>query len=107
MNILRRRNAGNNVPSNETTRDELSEPDDDEDLSVQTAKHLHGLAKKNGVGSKRRTAWIFIFGGLFGVVVAAFFLGHSEIDFSILQDVGLADILPSGVMSYARELQVS
>jgi phospholipid:diacylglycerol acyltransferase len=110
MNFLRRRNAGNSPTPSDLLREDT--PDNDEDVRVVPAKKLHGLAKKHGSdGSKRRTAWIFVLGGIFGIVVAIFFVGHNEmIDLAGLQDFSLdsiLDVLPAGILRDAKELQVS
>jgi len=109
MNFLRRRNVG--TDRSDSPREDT--PDiDNEDVRVVPAKKLHGLAKKHGTsGSKRRTAWIFGLGGIFGIVVAIFFVGHNEmIDLVGLQDFSLdsiLDVLPAGIIRDAKELQVS
>jgi phospholipid:diacylglycerol acyltransferase len=107
MNFLRRRNVGSS-PS-DPPREET--PDSEEDNRVVPAKKLHGLAKKHGRGSKRRTAWIFVLGGIFGIVVAVLFVGHNEmIDLVGLQDFNLdsiMDVIPAGILSDAKQLQVS
>lgn len=66
---------------------------------------------KRPKSSKRRNAWIFGLGGLFGLVLALFVAGNNDvIDLSHLRDMnleGLFDILPAGVVKDAQELQVS
>jgi phospholipid:diacylglycerol acyltransferase len=111
MNFLRRRNGGNSrAPSpGDLLREDTP---DDEDVRVVPAKKLHGLVRKHGSsGNKRRTAWIFVLGGIFGIVVAVLFVGHNEmIDMAGLQDFSLdsiLDVLPAGFLSEAKELQVS
>ena len=55
--------------------------------------------------------WIFGLGGVFGIVVAALFAGHNEmLDLAMLQDLNLdsiLDVLPAGMISEARDFQVS
>lgn len=74
------------------------------------ALNAHATKKPRG-GGKRRNAWIFGLGGLFGLVVAGFFAQSRDmIDLSHLADVNLdslADILPAGLMHEARAIQVN
>ena len=61
---------------------------------------------------KRRNAWIFGLGGLFGVLVALFFAGNNDVlDLhQALKNVNLdslMDVLPVGFVKDAEELQVS
>jgi phospholipid:diacylglycerol acyltransferase len=109
MNFLRRRNVG---PSPDDSPREDTPDIDEDDNRVVPAKKLHGLAKQHhSKGSKRRTAWIFGLGGIFGIVVAVLFVGHNEmIDLVGLQDFNLdsiLDVLPAGILRDAKELQVS
>jgi phospholipid:diacylglycerol acyltransferase len=59
---------------------------------------------------KRRNGFIFFLGGLFGIVVAGFFAGRSDlIDFPELGDLSmdsLMDVLPAGFLKDARDLAV-
>lgn len=106
MSFLRRRLAG------DSSSDESREPSPDQekrdDLRVVTAKELHTLTKSRG--TKRRNLWIFGLGGIFGIVVAAFFAGSNDlIDLSSLADVNMEsilDALPAGLVRDAQELQV-
>jgi phospholipid:diacylglycerol acyltransferase len=59
---------------------------------------------------RRRTGFIFALGGLFGVVLAAFFASRQDvISLDGLLDLNLEsliDVIPSRVLSDARELSV-
>lgn len=84
-----------------------------EDLRVVPSKHLQKLAQKAAHarhGTKRRNAWIFVLGGLFGIAVAAFFAGNQDmLDLRALADVNLdslLDVLPAGLIRDAQALQV-
>lgn len=72
----------------------------------QMNKHL-----KKPKSSKRRYAWNFGLGGLFGVFVAAFFAKQNDmIDMAWMEGVNLdsiIDVLPAGLMNDAREFQVA
>jgi phospholipid:diacylglycerol acyltransferase len=78
-------------------------------LRVITAEQLHTLKKKSK--SKRKNAWIFGLGGLFGLVVAGFFASSNEmIDLKSLEGMNLdsiLDALPASFVSSAQQLQVS
>lgn len=106
MNTLRRRTGAlrrGETPSREETPDS-------EDLRVVSAKKLHRLTHQPP-GRKRKMFWIFVLGGLFGLVLAAFFANNSDlIDLASLVDVNLEtlmDVLPAGLIKDAKEFQVS
>jgi phospholipid:diacylglycerol acyltransferase len=117
MSFLRRRfGAAQNddqVSSPDFSRDPTPDPDNERpgNLRVITAEKLHtlkqGAKTKHG---KRTNFWIFVLGGLAGVMAAAFFAGSNDmIDLSSLEGVNLdsiLDALPAGFLSEARELQV-
>ncbi|KAF2244707.1 phospholipid:diacylglycerol acyltransferas-like protein [Trematosphaeria pertusa] len=106
MSFLRRRFGGNDSSSTEPSRDPT--PDPDRNLRVVTAEKLHTL-KKKGTPSKRKNLWIFGLGGVFGLLVAAFFAGSNDmLDLSGLEGMNLdsiLDALPSGFMKDAQQLQ--
>ncbi|PBP26006.1 Lecithin:cholesterol acyltransferase [Diplocarpon rosae] len=64
--------------------------------------------KKKKDSRKRRNGFIFILGGLFGIIVAGFFAGKSDlIDFPEFGDLSmdnLIDVLPAGFVKDARDL---
>jgi phospholipid:diacylglycerol acyltransferase len=117
MSVLRRRPRGE--PSlNDDTVDSSSQntpgdetPDGDEHVLVPK-KHLHHLQTKpkHTKGAKRRTAWIFVLGGLFGLIVAGFFANRNELlDLAALGEIDfqpLMDVLPAGFLREAKEFQV-
>jgi len=123
MSAHRRRPRGEHLPATKTHDDTVESsgqntpreqtPDQHgaEDYKLVHKKHLLGLKKKTHVkGTKRRTAWIFILGGLFGLLMAAFFANHNELlDLAALADIDfqpLMDVLPAGFLSEAKEFQV-
>ena len=65
-------------------------------------------------GTKRRNAWIFVLGGVFGIVLAGFFAsntGHLErlVDMAGWKDLNLdsiRDVLPAGLIKDVQEMQV-
>lgn len=64
----------------------------------------------NGKSRKRRNGLVFFLGGLFGIVVAGFFAGRSDLidfpEFGELSMDSLIDVLPAGFVSDARDLAV-
>lgn len=98
MSSLRRRVADDTLdppitPSNDPSDDGCDKP----------------LAKRTP-GTRRRHAWIFFMGGLFGLVLAAFFARQNEmLDLTVLGDwnlEGILDVLPAGLVKDAQDLQV-
>jgi phospholipid:diacylglycerol acyltransferase len=60
-----------------------------------------------GIGSKRRHAWVFVLGGIFGLLLAAFLANNNDlIDLAGLNLEGIVDVLPAGFMSDLNEFQV-
>jgi phospholipid:diacylglycerol acyltransferase len=105
--VLRRRLFQRSEDSPEPSREPTPAPG--EEYRVVDAAKLHKLSKSKG--SKRRNAWIFGLGGLFGILVAGFFASNNDmIDLSNLTDVNLEsimDVLPAGLVKDARDIQVS
>ena len=104
MNFMRRRHGRAAAPSRSR------EDTPDREVLVST-RHLRTLQdQKSPKGTKRRYAWIFTLGGLFGLVLAAFFANNSDlIDLAALGDFnldGLLEALPSGLIKDAKEFQV-
>jgi phospholipid:diacylglycerol acyltransferase len=66
-------------------------------------------------GTKRRAAWIFVLGGLFGIFVAGFFASNNGslekwVQFAGIKDMNLdslLDVLPAGMIKDVHDLQVS
>jgi hypothetical protein len=82
-----------------------------EEVRVVSAKKLQKLTDQHKArGTKRRNAWIFGLGGLFGIIVAGFFASSNEVfDMQALRDMNLdsiLDVLPAGLIKDAHELQV-
>lgn len=75
------------------------------DDSERPQKHKQQKAK-----TKRRNGFIFVLGGLFGILAAGFFAGRSDlIDFPEFGDLSmdsLMDVLPAGFVKDARDLAV-
>jgi phospholipid:diacylglycerol acyltransferase len=112
MSFLRRRFGGTpNTDSPTESRESTPDPDGKQpsNLRVITAEQLHSLKKKSK--GKRKNAWIFGLGGIFGLVVAGFFASSNEmIDLKSLENVNLdsiLDALPAGFVRSAQQLQVS
>jgi phospholipid:diacylglycerol acyltransferase len=111
MSFLRRRFGGaNNNDSPIESREPSPAPGQTRptNLRVITAEQLHTLKKKGK--SKRKNAWIFGLGGLFGLVVAGFFASSNEmIDLKSLENMNLdsiLDALPASFVNSAQQLQV-
>lgn len=108
MSFLRRRLVGGDS-SSEPSRDPSPAPDSPADLRVIGARTLSAL-KKRPKQKKRTNFWIFALGGVFGLAVAAFFVGSNDmIDLSSLEGMNLnsiMDVLPAGFLRDAQQLQV-
>lgn len=81
---------------------------DGEPVTVIPKKHLEQLKSKR----RRRSTWIiFGLGGLFGVVLAAFFAQRSDvINLEGLVDFNLEpliDVIPAGIVKDAKDITVS
>ncbi|KAF2227676.1 Phospholipid:diacylglycerol acyltransferase [Elsinoe ampelina] len=79
-----------------------------EEFRVVPSKEYHKI-RGRPKGSKRRNAWIFGLGGLFGILVAGFFAGGNDLmDFPAIKDMNLDslfDVLPAGLVKDAQNLQ--
>lgn len=119
MSFLRRRFGGGEesveASSTDVSREPTPDPDRSSNLRVITAEKLKtlkdGHKKKIVKSSKKRNAWIFGLGGVFGVVVAAFFAQSNDlVDLRGLESSinfeGLLESLPSGFVRDAQQLQV-
>lgn len=99
MNALRRR-----ITSKSST-EPSAEPSAEPSRKRTPAHHV----QKHKSGGKRRTAWIFFLGGIFGIAVAAFFVGNNNmLDIAALSDLNLDslfEVLPVGLVNDAKELQ--
>src|SRR5690349_2818957 len=106
MNILRRRT--NAPPSSQEPPQTPS--DGHTDFRILPAQKLQEIIHKPK-GQKRKNAWIFGLGGIFGLVVAALFANQNQmLDLAALQDINLesiVDVLPAGILRDARDFQVS
>jgi phospholipid:diacylglycerol acyltransferase len=111
MSFLRRRFGSNNDDSPIESREPSPAPGQKRptNLRVITAEQLHTLKKKSK--SKKKNAWIFGLGGVFGLVLAGFFASSNEmIDLKSLEGMNLdsiLDALPASFVNSAQELQVS
>ena len=77
-------------------------------MTVVPSAHLKKLTQKR---SKRKQWFIFGLGGLFGILIAAFFAQrHDVINLEGLLDVNLEsllDVIPAGIVNDAKDLTVS
>jgi phospholipid:diacylglycerol acyltransferase len=115
MNALRRRlaRAAREPPEEERAAREDTSPDGGDDGDDgPPAKHRRRQPKLHarptwGVGAKRRHAWVFALGGIFGLLLAAFLANTNDlIDLPGLNLEGIVDVLPAGFMSDIYEFQV-
>ena len=87
-----------------------SEEPDSVRIPIAKLEQLNAHLKKPRKGNKRRNAWIFGLGGLFGILIALFFAGSNDmIDLAALKDMNLDSLmeaLPAGLINDAQELQV-
>ena len=104
MSSLRRRIVGDS--SSDPSRD--SSPAKGEPTVAIPKRQLEKL--KSGKRSKRRSWLLFSLGGLFGVIIAAFFAQRHEIvhleglvDFNL---ESLIDVIPAGIVKDAKEITV-
>jgi len=112
--LLRKRKAGHS--SSPASRDtsltkaedvqlapasKIKTPEDEEMIEEHHKKKKHG---------KRRNWLVFGLGGLFGIVVAGFFAGKSDLidfpEFSELSVDSFMDVLPAGFVREARDIAV-
>ena len=103
MSTLRRRIFGES--SSEPSRD--ASPIKGEESRLVPVSKLRKLKWKT---SKRRNGLIFGLGGLFGLVVAAFFAQQQEVvNLNGLLDLNLEsllDVIPAGIVNEAKDITV-
>ena len=103
MSFLRRRFLGESSarPSREVT------PEKGEEVRLVSVAKLKKLTAKK---SKRRNGFIFGLGGLFGLVVAAFYANQQDvINLEGLLDLNLdslLDVIPAGIIKDAKDITV-
>ena len=109
MSSLRRRILG---PSGDSTPDSIEasrdpSPAKGEPVTLVPDSQLKRLKSKK---SKRRQGLIFGLGGLFGLVVAAFFANqHDVINLEGVVDLNLEsllDVIPAGIIRDAKDITV-
>lgn len=103
MSTLRRRFLGGSSSSKESSRE--TSPTKGEPVTLVSYSHLKELKGKR---SKRWQVSIFGLGGLFGLVVAAFFANqHDVINLEGLVDFNmdsLLDVIPAGIVKDAKDI---
>ena len=117
MSFLRRRfgGSGNSGEGEDSTPEFSREPSPGADgkrpanLRVITAEQLATL-KQKGKHKKRNNLWVFVLGGLFGLLAAGFFASNNDmIDLTSLGEVNLESILealPENFVKSAQQFQV-
>lgn len=120
MSQLRRRIFGSasNGHDSDSSREQSPAPAPEsaggEAFRIVPKETLEKLKKGPKKGSKRRSAWVFVLGGLFGLFVAGFFASSNGgldklVTMAGLEDMNLdtiLDVLPAGLISEVRDLQV-
>lgn len=122
MSDLRRRIFGVGTPESTPAASRDSSPAPEhrdggggEDYKLISTKKLEQLTKtKHKAGRRRRNAWTFGLGGLFGIFVAGFFASSNGgleglVDMAGLRDLSLdsiLDVLPTGLIRDIQDLQV-
>ncbi|CBX94250.1 similar to phospholipid:diacylglycerol acyltransferase [Plenodomus lingam JN3] len=113
MSFLRRRfgRATGDDSTPDISREPSPAPDGTKrpgNLRVITTEQLHTL-KNRGKHGKRKNAWVFGVGILFGLIGAGFFASNNDIiDFKAMQDVNLESLmeaLPASFVKSAQQLQ--
>jgi phospholipid:diacylglycerol acyltransferase len=106
MSSLRRRLLGGGDTPDDTSRE--STPPKAEEVRLAPVSKIVGSSKHKPKSRKRRNSLIFGLGGLFGIVVAGFFAGRSDLidfpEFSELSMDSLMDVLPASFVKNARDL---
>jgi phospholipid:diacylglycerol acyltransferase len=114
MSFLRRRFGGGGGDGDSTpdlSREPSPGPDGKRPPNVRliTTEQLQTL-KKKGKHGKRRNAWVFGLGGIFGLLLAGFFASSNDmIDLSGLESLNIESImeaLPDNFVKSAQQLQV-
>lgn len=114
MSSLRRRIHDNRDDSNDSTPADSRESSPGPDVTI-SKKQLQKLQQNQRAPKppRRRSAWVFGLGGLFGIVLAAALASKNDyVDLSLssFKDVNLdtlLDVLPAGLVKDAQMLQVS
>lgn len=120
MSDLRRRIFGVGTPDStpSSSRDASPAParpgDNVSNYKVVPSHELEKIARRRARGTKRRNAWIFGLGGLFGVLAAGFFASPTGsldklVDMTGLSDLNLdsiLDVLPAGLIKDVQQMQV-
>lgn len=123
MSLLRRRIFGVGTPestpssSREQSPAPVSKADVGADYRIIPVSKLESLKEKSKArvkGTKRRNAWIFGLGGLFGIVLAASLASPNGsldrlVELAGLRDMNLdsfLDVLPAGLIKDVQDLQV-
>lgn len=120
MSELRRRIFGAGTPDStpSVSRDSSPAPAGrgGESYKVIPREKLEKLTHRvKHSGRRRRNAWVFLLGGLVGILAAGFFASNSDGLTNLADLVGLTDmnldsildVLPAGLIREVRDLQVS
>lgn len=103
--FIRRRALGQSAPDIPYE----APPEKGEEVRLVPVSKLKKLSSGNK--SKRRNGFIFGLGGLFGLILAAFFADHHDvISLESIMDLNLEslyDVIPAGIIRDAKELTVT
>lgn len=110
LNTLRRRVLGDSSsePSRASSPNPAFKDKNGEHVTLVSTSKLKQLSSKR---SRRRQWFVFGLGGLFGVIIAAFFAQqHDVINLEGLMDMNLdslLDAIPAGIVKDAKDITVS
>jgi phospholipid:diacylglycerol acyltransferase len=121
MSDLRRRIFGVGTPDStpSSSRDNSPAParpgDKATDYKIVPANEVEKVSKQKQRGRKRRNAWVFGIGGLFGILAAGLFATPTGsldrlVEMAGWNDLNLdsiLDVLPAGLIKDVQQLQVS
>lgn len=115
--VLRGLGLDSDDSSPQSSRDASPAPGqkDSAEYKVVPKRRLEKLIGSKKKSSKRWNAWIFVFGGLFGIFVAGFFASSNGGFDGLVEMAGLGemrldsllDVLPAGLIKDVQNLHVS
>ena len=107
MSFLRRRILGEHSSSSSKTKLKRGESP----ITTEEVRLVPISKIRSERGHKRRNGFIFVLGGLFGLLVAAFFANRHDVInldewLAELNLENLVDVIPAGILRDAKDIQV-